>query len=274
MKGLWVPLSGQIAQQRKVETIANNIANANTAGFKKDQLAFKEHLTVLAKGVEDIHLPRKEFSPEDFYHTQGAERSAVAVAGSYTIHEQGPLNPTNNPFDVALNGPGMLEVLTPFGTRFTRRGHLSVSSEGVLVTDQGFKVLQAKGATATTPTDPQEAENRVIKVATNRPLSISQEGDVVSQPGVIQKLSIVEFKDIHALRKQGDSLFINPSEENLQASTTQTKILQGFIEGSNINAIEEMSELMKAHRQFDSIQKAIQSYDSINSKAVNDVSRF
>ena len=63
MKNIWVPLSGQIAQQRKVETIANNIANANTAGFKKDRLAFKEHLTALSKQGEIIDLPRKEWSP-------------------------------------------------------------------------------------------------------------------------------------------------------------------------------------------------------------------
>ena len=91
MKNIWVPLSGEIAQQRKVETIANNIANANTPGFKKDRLTFKEHLTALDKGLEDIDIPREDWSPEDFYKSQGAQNSHVKVDGSYTVHEQGRL---------------------------------------------------------------------------------------------------------------------------------------------------------------------------------------
>ena len=86
MKNIWVPLSGQVAQQHKVETIANNVANANTVGFKKDQIVFKEHLTALTKGIDDIDIPRKEFSPADFYHTQGAENAMVAVDGSFTVY--------------------------------------------------------------------------------------------------------------------------------------------------------------------------------------------
>ena len=112
MKNIWVPLSGQIAQQRKVETIANNIANANTAGFKKDRLVFKEHLTALTKGSDDIDLPNKEWSPDDFYRSQGAENAYVKVDGSYTNFEQGDLKPTNNPLDMALFGKGFFSLIS------------------------------------------------------------------------------------------------------------------------------------------------------------------
>lgn len=122
MKNIWVPLSGQIAQQQKVDTIANNIANANTAGFKKDSLTFKEYLVSLDKGSTDINLPNKEFSPDDFYRSEGAENAYVKVDGSYTNFEQGALKPSNNPLDIALNGKGFFEVLTPSGIRFTRKG--------------------------------------------------------------------------------------------------------------------------------------------------------
>ena len=94
LKNLWVPVSAAIAQQRKVDSIANNVANINTPGFKKDELIFKEYLVALDKGVEDINMPRKEWSPKDFYHTQGAQNSFVKVDGSYTIHKQGQLTPT------------------------------------------------------------------------------------------------------------------------------------------------------------------------------------
>ncbi len=280
MKNIWVPLSGQVAQQRKVETIANNVANANTVGFKKDQLVFKEHLTALTKGVEDIDIPRKEFSPADFYHTQGAENAMVAVDGSFTIFEQGTLIPTQNPLDVALKGEGFLEVLTPTGVRFTRKGNLSLSREGELVTDQGFKVLSALNASEESLRDPAsinsfpKPEERILRVPTNMKLTISNEGEVLTRNGVVGKLSVIEFKDNHALRKEGNSLYLTPDENNVVRTDIKTVVHQGFLEGSNVNAIEEMSELIKAHRHFESIQKAINAYDSISGKAANDIGKF
>lgn len=280
MKNIWVPLSGQVAQQRKVETIANNVANANTVGFKKDQLVFKEHLTALTKGMDDIDIPRKEFSPADFYHTQGAENAMVAVDGSFTIFEQGTLIPTNNPLDVALKGEGFLEVLTPTGVRFTRKGNLSLSRDGELVTDQGFRVLSALNVPEENLRDPASVgsipspEERVVKVPTNSKLTIANDGEILTRDGLVGKLSVIEFKDKHALRKEGSSLFITPDETNVIRTNIKTTVNQGFLEGSNVNAIEEMSELIKAHRHFESIQKAINAYDQISGKAANDIGKF
>ena len=280
MKNIWVPLSGQVAQQRKVETIANNVANANTVGFKKDQLVFKEHLTALTQGVEDIDIPRKEFSPADFYHTQGVENAMVAVDGSFTIFEQGQLTPTNNPLDVGLQGDGFLEVLTPTGVRFTRKGNLSLSREGELVTDQGFKVLSSLNVSNEALRGPAAAdsfpkpEDRILRVPTNAKLTINQDGEVLTRDGVVAKLSVVEFQDKHALRKEGNSVYITPDETNILRTNIKTTVNQGFLEGSNVNAIEEMSELIKAHRHFESIQKAINTYDSISGKAANDIGKF
>lgn len=280
MKNIWVPLSGQVAQQRKVETIANNVANANTVGFKKDQLVFKEHLTALTKGVEDIDIPRKEFSPDDFYHTQGAENAMVAVDGSFTIFEQGTMIPTNNPLDLALKGEGFLEVLTPTGVRFTRKGNLSLNRDGELVTDQGFRVLSALNVNTSALRDPASAgnipapEERVLRVPTNTKLTFTDEGEVLTREGAVGKISVVEFKDKHALRKEGNSLYITPDEENINRTDIKTTVNQGFLEGSNVNAIEEMSELIKAHRHFESIQKAINAYDQISGKAANEIGKF
>ncbi len=279
MKNIWVPLSGQIAQQRKVETIANNVANANTAGFKRDQLVFKEHLTALTKGVEDIHIPRGEFSPHDFYHTQGGENASVAVAGSYTIHEQGTISPTGNPLDLALQGPGFIEVLTPQGVRYTRRGNLSLSSDGELVTDQGYKVLTAVERAPEDLRGPASAgipapENRVLRLPHNQPVTFSKDGEVLTRQGSLGKLSVVEFLDVQALSKEGSTLFINPDEANARRIGLTTSVQQGSLEGSNVNAVSEMSELIKAHRHFESIQKAINAYDSMSNKAVNDIAKF
>lgn len=280
VKNIWVPLSGQVAQQRKVETIANNVANANTAGFKKDQLVFKEHLTALTRDLEDIDIPRNEFSPADFYHTQGSENAMVAVEGSFTIFEQGNLTPTHNPLDVALKGDGFIEVLTPTGVRFTRKGNFSLSKDGELVTDQGFKVLSALNISSENLRNPASQgsvpapEERILRVPTNSPLTISLEGEIFSKEGTVGRISVIEFNDKHALRKEGSSLFISPDEMNIVRDNIKTTVNQGFLEGSNVNAIEEMSELIKAHRHFESIQKAINAYDSISGKAANEIGKF
>jgi flagellar basal-body rod protein FlgG len=280
MKNIWVPLSGQVAQQRKVETIANNVANANPVGFKKDQLVFKEHLTALTSGVEDIHIPRKEFSPADFYHTDGAENAMVSVDGSFTVFEQGNMIPTSNPLDLALKGEGFIEVLSPHGVRFTRKGNLSLSRDGELVTDQGFKVLSALNITDELLRSPASSENlpspeeRIIKVPGNTKLTFTSEGEILTKEGIVGKISVIEFKDKHALKKEGNSIFLSPDEKNINRTNIQTTVNQGFLEGSNVNAIEEMSELIKAHRHFESIQKAINAYDQISGKAANEIGKF
>lgn len=283
MKNIWVPLSGQIAQQRKVETIANNIANANTAGFKKDRLAFKEHLTALDKGLEDIDIPREDWTPEDFYRSQGAQNAYVKVDGSYTVHEQGPLQPTNNPLDLALNGKGFFEVLTPNGIRYTRKGNFTVSRDGELITERGYKLLsatqadatQGRGTTALNPaTNDDQINTRLIKLPPGTKISVSKEGEIFSRQGQLGQISVVEFKDVDAVKKQGHSLFVNNDQENIKRDNVKTTVNQGFIEGSNVNAVQEMSELIRAHRHFENIQKAIQTYDTISGKAVNDIAKF
>lgn len=279
MKNIWVPLSGQVAQQHKVETIANNVANANTVGFKRDQLVFKEHLAAFDEAPV-IDLPREGFAPSDMYHTNGAENSLVKVDGSFTDFEQGTFIPTDNPLDLALRGDGFLEVLTPTGVRFTRKGNLSLNKEGELVTDHGFKVLKELNVSQDTLRDPASVgsipnpEDRTIRVPTNSKLTFSLDGDVMSKDGVIGKLSVIEFVDKHALRKEGNNLFLTPDEANVRRTDIKTTVNQGFLEGSNVNAIQEMSELIKAHRHFESIQKAINAYDSISGKAANDIGKF
>lgn len=268
MKELWVPLSGAIAQQRKVDTIANNVANANTPGFKKDQLTFKEYITALEKGHQDIDLPNKEWAPKDFYKSYGAEHAKVQVDANYTNFEQGQLSPTGNTLDVALRGKGFLEVQTPNGIRFTRRGMLSLRNDGTLITDQGYPVL-AKG------NDPlADAGSRTIQLPTSaKSIAITLQGEIYADSQPVGKLNITEFNDIHALRKEGNSLFINQSAENFKDST-QTSVHQGFVEQSNVNSIAEMSELIKAHRHFEAIQNVIKTYDQISQKGINEIGTF
>lgn len=277
MRELWVPLSGAIAQQRNVETIANNVANANTPGFKKDQIVFKEQLAAMQKDSQDIDLPNKEWKPEDFYRSYNAEDSFVKVDGTYTIHEQGQLTPTGNSFDNALNGPGFFEVLTPNGVRYSRKGAFSVSNDGKLVTDQGFLVLSKAAPPVANPDGSMSfaasPESRAITVAGAK-FSISLDGQVFNEKNKVADLAITEFTDVHALKKEGNSLYINPDQKNIKLGDVTTSVNQGFIEQSNVNAVTEMSNLINANRTFESIQRAIKTYDTMSGKAVNEISKF
>lgn len=279
MRELWVPLSGAIAQQRNVETIANNVANVNTPGFKRDQVVFKEYLAALEKGGDQqgIDLPQKEWKPEDFYRSYNAEDSFVKVDGSYTVHEQGQLAQTGNFFDNALSGPGFYEVLTPNGVRFSRSGAFSISNEGKLVTDQGFLVLSkdappiatadGKLNLATTP------ESRAINIGAGK-FSVSLDGEVFNGQNKVANLALTEFNDIHALKKEGNNLFINPDQKNIKVGESKTSVHQGFVEQSNVNAVGEMTNLINANRNFESIQRVIKTYDTMSAKAVNEISKF
>ena len=278
LRELWVPLSGAIAQQKNVETIANNVANANTPGFKKDQVVFKEYLAALENSdKQGVDLPEKEWKPEDFYRSYNAEDSFVKVDGTYTVHEQGQLTPTGNYFDNALSGPGFLEVLTPNGVRYSRKGAFSISNDGKLVTDQGFQVLSkdappiagadGKMTLATSP------ESRAINVGKGK-FTISLEGEVFSAGNKIADLSLVEFNDVNALKKEGNSLFVNPDQKNIKIGGVKTSIHQGFVEQSNVNAVTEMSNLINANRNFESIQRVIKTYDNMSAKSVNEISKF
>ncbi len=280
LKELWVPLSGALAQQRKVETIANNVANANTTAFKKDRTVFKEYLSAYEKGT-DIDLPNKEWAPEDFYRSYGAEKAHPKVDGSYTNFSQGQIRPTNNPFDIALEGNGFIEVYGPNGLRYTRKGNLYVNQDKELVTDQGMKVLgkldlpevgdgpEAIDVVKQIP--PPEA--RTIKLQEGR-VTINNQGEIFQKGSLVAKLNIVEFKEISGLRKEGNSLFINQDSRNIKKTETKTIVHQGSLELSNVNPVEEMSNLIKAHRNLESIQRVIKTYDNIANKAYNDIARF
>lgn len=278
MRELWVPLSGAIAQQRQVDTIANNVANVNTPGFKRDQVVFKEYLAALEKSDEQgVDLPQKEWKPEDFYRSYNSEDAFVKVDGSFTNHEQGQITQTGNYFDNALSGPGFYEVLTPNGVRFSRNGAFSISNEGKLVNNQGFLVL-SKDAPPIATADGKlnlatSPESRAINIGNGR-FSVSLEGEVFNGANKVADLAITEFNDIHALRKEGNNLFINPDQKNIKVGDSKTSVHQGFVEQSNVNAVSEMSNLINANRNFESIQRVIKTYDTMSSKAVNEISKF
>ncbi len=266
-KGIYTALSGAMAQNLRIDTIANNIANVNTPAFKRDQQAFAEYLTANEKPPAVIQVPKVPASIESFYDNQGGDKSYVDTQGTFTDFSQGSLKPTGNKLDIGIDGKGFFEVATPGGVMLTRAGNFTLDGTGQIVTKEGFPVLQQGEAGA-------EASTRVLKVTGQKFINIADNGDVYEGENLIGKLSIVNVSQEDALKKIGHSMY--GFKDNFKAEVTQApnpSLKQGFIEVSNINIIQEMTDMISAHRVFESTQKALSTYDGMADKLVNVVGK-
>jgi len=267
-KGIYSALSGAIAQSQRLDTIANNMANANTSGFKKDMQTFKQYLTSQEKEQQLLKVPRVPASVESFYDMQGLDQAYVDASGSYTDFSQGGLKATGNPLDIAIEGSGFFEVATPSGLSLGRKGNFSIDGNGILVTTEGYPVLSADNPTADT-------SERVIKVDPNLgKLAISEDGSIFQGENYIAQLSLVDVVDKSTLKKMGNSLYqFNQNAKPELVSIQNPQLKQGFLETSNVNIVQEMTDMIAATRAFETNQKAISAYDSIADKLVNQVAK-
>lgn len=261
-KGVYSALSGAMAQSLKLDTIANNIANINTPGFKRDQQTFREYLTANEKPPEVIQVPKTVASIESFYDMQGGDKSYVDAIGTYTDFSQGGLKHTGNAFDVAFDGKGFFEIATPSGIKLTRHGSFSLDGNGQLVTKEGWPVMAASNPGV----DPAR---RVIKLFGDN-VSVSATGDVFQGDDLIAKLSVVNVQNLDSLQKIGNSLYQFKANAQPEVTSIQYPSLkQGYIEASNVNVVQEMTDMIATTRLFESAQKAIHAYDQMNDKLVN-----
>lgn len=263
MKGIFTALSGAMAQSTKIDTIANNIANVNTTGFKRDQQTFSEYLTAIEKEPQVIQVPRVPASIESFYDMNGGDKAFVNAAGTYTNFEQGSLKHTGGKLDLAIDGEGFFEVLTPSGVQLTRAGNFTINGNGQLVTKDGFAVL-AEGENLENP------EQRTINFSGQGSAYISDGGEVFEGEARLGKISLLQVKNMDALHKMGGNNYsVKP---NLELEVSQTRVpnlKQGFLETSNVNIVNEMTEMITAQRVFEGTQKAISAYDAMADKLIN-----
>jgi flagellar basal-body rod protein FlgG len=271
-KGIYTALSGGIAKSHELELIANNLANANTPGFKRDTGTFNEYLTELrrADNVEGVrHEILAATSPDA--RVQG-DKSFVEMDGVYTDFRQGNLDETHRALDLGLQGDGFFEVLTPAGVRYTRQGNFSIDAQGRLVTGSGFPVLSRLGAPVPGNESTVPPELRVIQLG-NAPVSVTNDGAVVQEGKEVAALSVQEFHEPQWLEKTGNSYYRNTDPANLKPGEVRTQVHQGFLEGSNVNAVKEMTRLIEATRAYESHMQAIKTYQEIDGRTVNDIAR-
>lgn len=232
---LLVGLSRQVALERQLGVIANNVANMNTTGFKADKSLFEEYLNSGAR--EDNFV--------------GRDRLVSFVQDRATWHDfaQGPAEQTGNPLDVAISGGGFLAVQTPGGERYTRNGAMQINAQGQLVTTEGHPVLGTGGPIVFQPTD--------------RDINIGLDGTVTVREGnaktdsIRGKLRLVGFERPQLLTREGGNLFAAPNGIAAQADAKST-MRQGFIEKSNVSAVAEMSRLIEVTRAYSSVATLLQ----------------
>jgi flagellar basal-body rod protein FlgF len=262
-KGIFTALSGALAQTTKIDTIANNIANVNTTGFKRDQQTFGEYLTALEKEQTVMNVPRVPASVESFYDMNGGDKGFVNATGTYTNFEQGSLKFTGGKLDLAIDGAGFFEVATPTGVELTRAGNFTIDGSGQLVNKNGQPVL-LEGS------DGAGLDQRTVRFSGQGQAYISDGGEVFDGEKNLGKISLVNIKNQDCLQKVGNNNY--SFKPNMEAEVTQVatpNLKQGFIETSNVNIVNEMTEMITAQRVFEGTQKAIHAYDAMADKLIN-----
>lgn len=263
-KGIFSAVSGAMAQSSRLDTIANNLANVNTSAFKKDRQVFSEYLAAHEKPNNVINVPKIPASVESFYDMQGGDTAYVNPSGTYTNFEQGAMRPTANPLDLAIEGRGFFEVLTPQGVRWTRSGGTQIDGQGRLVNKEGFPLLKEG------QNDPAQ---RVIQLQ-NRNFTIAASGEIFDGGNAAGKIAVSDFAILDDLQKVGNSLYtLKANAGSGPVPAREAKIQQGFIEGSNVNVIEEMTDMITANRVFEATQQAIKAEDSMDDKLINQVAK-
>lgn len=258
IRGLYTAVSGLITQEAKMDVITNNMANANTVGFKGDDLKIKKFEDVLLQSYDRL---KGKNSPKT---TIGSISLGSKIDETTTSFDQGSMQNTGNQADFALDGRGFFTVQRNNGATaqkyYTRDGHFHVNPKGILVTDAGDTVLDSNGNS--------------INVGSNKFVSSADGNIKIGDSGNSVKLAVVDFNTDKSTNdaykkviKVGDNLYT--TSEVSQASNASVK--QNSLEKSNINVISQMVDMMNTMRTFETDQKIVQAIDQTLAKTVNEV---
>ncbi len=234
---LYVGLSRQMVLRREMDIVANNIANADTTGFKLEQLLQK---TDAQEGAASLQGPRSvKFVGED---------------GVIRDFGQGGMRRTDAPLDLAIEGQGFFQVSSPNGPRFTRDGRLRLDDTGRLVTEGGLAVMDDGGGEISL--DPQKGA-----------ITIAEDGTITQGTTRVGKLGVYGFQTLGALQKTGDNLYQNTSNQQPQAATA-ARVRQGMLESSNVQPILEITRMIEVTRAYEQMAKMMDSTSELSKSAV------
>ncbi len=238
---IYAATSGAEVQRIRVAMLSNNLANINTTGYKSDDAIFR---------IGDGEKKPDASGDEDAAAHPELLRLPIIPLTARTDFTQGPLEPTGNPLDLAIQGKGFFSIQTDDGIRYTRNGSFTINTDGILTTQDGQTVMGEGG--------PITIEGGEVLV--------DGTGNVVVDDQITDKIRIVEISDRSALRKEGASLFVLDETQASEEPVADADLHQGFLEGSNANAVKIMTDLIEAMRGYESYQKVIRTLDEMNTK--------
>ncbi len=256
---MYSALFGALSNEHRVNSIANNLANVNTTGYKRDLLAFKDTIQMFAHDhiMEPVASIRdKKFFPDP----QHLARTRIAT--SVTDFQQGGMKVTSAPLDLAISGQGFFKVASPDGEFYTRNGHFTVNQAGTVVTEQGWPVM-SEGGDITIPAGTEH-------------IVIAEDGRIFADDALVGQIQVVSVDNLANLEKTGANLY-KPRNgaaigEEL-VDPNRTWVAQGFLESANVDAVYEMVNMIEAQRQFEAYQKVMQTADTIDREATTKVGR-
>jgi flagellar basal-body rod protein FlgG len=237
-RGIYVALSGVLAQEKRLDVLTNNLANVNTPGFKKDKALFK------------VAVP-----PVDIRSNSFEDKVFVETSGMATDFSPAPVNKTGNSLDIAISGDGFFEVMTPRGPRYTRDGSFRRNDAGELATGDGYQVMGNGG--------PIKIQGSEIK--------IDRDGNISVDGASVGRIKIVDFPRPYSLIKEMENLYAMP--DSVQAISADAEIKQGYAEGANVGVVREMTAMIDVMRSHESYIKMMQSMDEATGKVINEVGR-
>ncbi len=265
VRGLYTAAAGALVAQMDVDTIANNLANVSTAGFKRTlmQVQSNESMGIYRVQTDPGTTPGTTVPGKSVSDYVGQLGSGSHVYDTPADYEQGSLQQTGAPLDMAISGPGFFTIATANGIRYTRDGNFSRNPQGQLVTANGDLVLSTNGP-ITIP------DGRVSVDDTTGTISVVDPNSPASTAVPVATLRMTEFGNLNGLRPEGSNLFVDGGTAS-PVNGTQSSITQGYLEASNANVITSMVGLITAQQTFDANTKMIQTQDTMNSEAITSV---
>ncbi|MBB5323969.1 flagellar basal-body rod protein FlgG [Anoxybacillus tepidamans] len=276
MRGFYTAAAGMLAEQRRVEMLTNNIANANTPGYKADEAALRSFPELLLSRLGETTIPTKE--PRSFFTraTIGSIHTGAYMQELIPNFLQGDVKETGQPTDIALvdgtvpvdaetGAKGALFFVVQNGngdTRYTRNGNFTRDAEGYLTTNEGFYVL--------------DENNERIRL-NSADFTVTPDGTIIENNTRITRLNVAFAANPNAVVKEGNGLF--RSENGLLPSAVGNpnvtyELKQRFLERSNVDVARSMTDMLSAYRAFEANQKILQAYDRSMDKAVNEIGRL
>ena len=260
LRGLYTAYTGMVNQQKRLETMTNNLANTDTVGFKKEAATNESFSDVLSYRLKDLSDP-------GLVNKVGTMNLGVKIGENYTDWSQGSFRNTNNIYDLAISGNGFftVEFTNKSGDTtemYTRDGSFTLNVDGYLVNDNGDYILgkDSSGSLGRIQLDPtQEA-------------TIDSLGNIYQGNELIATVQITDFADYDYLAKYGENYY-QTIEGAEQVDAADYQVYSGYLEQSNVSTVEEMVNMISIQRNYEANQKVITTYDRSLDQVVNDIGK-